>query len=117
MDLYAMVHSFHLLLDEWDPRKKNSTLQGIQIGGPFVPHVFFLAMEPLHRLFQKCQQVGLISNLSRACDSFRASLYADDAAVFIKPTQKELHVTKCILDIFAQASGLVTNLAKTDFPY
>jgi hypothetical protein len=85
--------------------------------GTLCPHVFFLAMEPLHRLFQKCQQVGLISNLSRACDSFRASLYADDAAVFIKPTQKELHVTKCILDIFAQASGLVTNLAKTDFPY
>jgi hypothetical protein len=51
--------------------------------------LFLLAMEPLHRLFQKAQQVGLISSLSRACDSI-ASLYADDAAVFIKPIEREL---------------------------
>jgi hypothetical protein len=77
--------------------------------------LFLLAMEPLHRLFQRAQQDGLISSLSRGCDSFRASLYADDASVFIKPTEQEVQVTDCIIEIFAQASGLVTNMTKTVF--
>jgi hypothetical protein len=63
--------------------------RGVRQGDPLPSMLFLLAMEPLHRLFQKAQQVGLISSLSRACDSI-ASLYADDAAVFIKPIEREL---------------------------
>jgi hypothetical protein len=40
-------------------------------------------------------------------------LYADDVAVFIRPTPQEVTVTECILDLFAQASGLTTNMSKT----
>jgi hypothetical protein len=77
--------------------------------------IFILAMEPHHKLFQKAQNMGLLQNLSTSCDRFRASLYADDAALFIKPTANEVAVTEHILDIFAQASGLVTNLNKIEF--
>jgi hypothetical protein len=84
------------------------TLYGAQ------PHLL-LAMEPLHMLFARPQQCGLLNKLSKGCDKFRVSLYADDAAVFIRPDAKEVLVTEHILDMFASASGLVTNLVKTEF--
>jgi hypothetical protein len=43
------------------------------------------------------------------------SLYADDAAVFIKPSAQDLAVTRQILKLFGEASGLITNLEKTEF--
>jgi hypothetical protein len=70
-------------------------------------------MEPLHLLFKKAHQQGLLQSLSSDCDTFRVSLYADDAALFINPSQQELQVTNHILQIFADVSGLKTNLAKT----
>jgi hypothetical protein len=43
------------------------------------------------------------------------SLYADDAAVFINPTAHDMHPTKFILNLFSEASGLTTNMDKTEF--
>lgn len=43
------------------------------------------------------------------------SLYADDATVFISPTPAQLQVTQCILHLFGQATGLITNLDKTEY--
>lgn len=97
------------------PSRRILHCRGVRQGDPLSPMLFLLSMEHLHRLFQKAQQAGLISSLSRACDSFRASLYADDATIFIKLTMQELQVTDCILDMFAQASGLVTNMNKIVF--
>jgi hypothetical protein len=62
--------------------------------------LFLLAMEPLHRLFIKAQQDGLLETVSTCCENFRMSLYADDAAVFIRPTIHDLQVTNCILQKF-----------------
>jgi hypothetical protein len=70
-------------------------------------------VEPLHKLFQKAQHLGLLDKLSNGSDRFRDSLYVDDAVLFIKPTPKEVAISEFILDVFAQASGLVSN--KTDF--
>jgi hypothetical protein len=42
------------------------------------------------------------------------SLYVDDAALFLKPTSHDLFVTIGILDIFARASGLETNMSKIE---
>jgi hypothetical protein len=58
-------------------------------------------------------QAQLINNLTPNCDSFRVSLYANDAALFFKPSNEDLSVMNCILQLFAYASGLVTNLNKT----
>lgn len=76
--------------------------------------IFLLAMEPLHRMFQYAQQVGLIARLHKSCDNFRISLYADDTAVFIQPTAQDYNSAKLILSIFGEASGLKTNLEKTE---
>jgi hypothetical protein len=75
--------------------------------------LFLLVMEPLHMFFQKAQEFGLLSNLSKECDRFRVSLYADDAALFIKPIEKDLNATIEIMSIFAAASSLFTNMAKS----
>jgi hypothetical protein len=53
----------------------------------------------------------LSSPLERGC------FYADDAGVFANPDKDELLSLSAILDFFGKASGLITNLAKTEvFP-
>jgi hypothetical protein len=75
--------------------------------------LFLLAMEPLHILFKKAQDDRLLQKLNPLCDTFIVSLYADDAALFLNLDEKEMQVMEHILKLFADASGLNTNLAKT----
>jgi hypothetical protein len=84
-------------------------------GDPLSPMLFLLAMAPLSRLFIKAQEVGLLQRISSGCDNFKMALYTDDAALFIKPTKKEFEVTKSILQIFEDARGLASNMAKIEF--
>jgi hypothetical protein len=77
--------------------------------------LFLLAMEPLHMLFKKAQDVGLFQKLSPLYDTFRVSLYDDDAVMFLNQDKKEMRVMKHIFKLFADASGLSTNLDKTQF--
>jgi hypothetical protein len=77
--------------------------------------LLLLAIEPLHRLFKKAEQMGLLTKIGKCCEIFRLSLYADDAALFIKPTAHDLDMASYILEIFAAASGLKTNMGKTEF--
>jgi hypothetical protein len=81
------------------------------------PMLFLFAMEPLHRLFKKAQDLGLLDSLSASCDTFRMSLYADDVAAFVNPTEKDLNTTIEIMHIFETASGLKANMNKIEcFP-
>jgi hypothetical protein len=117
LGLLLVAHFIILLLAKWTTWEENNALQGGKAGGPLSPMLFILAMEPLHRMFKKAQDLNLLSKVSNYCNAFRASLYADDAIVFIKPTTEDLQVTLCILQTFAHASGLTTNLDKTqNFP-
>jgi hypothetical protein len=76
--------------------------------------LFILAMELLHLLFKKAQDCGLLCHLNPSYDACRVSLYTDDAVMFINPSE-ELHVSDQVLQIFAQASGLCTNMTKTHY--
>jgi hypothetical protein len=79
------------------------------------PMLFLLAMKTLHMLFKIAQEDGLLSKLNHDYDVFRVSLYTDDATLFISPSAADLQITNCILQIFATASGLNTNLTKTEY--
>ena len=57
---------------------------------------------------------GLLQPLSPRISGQRLSLYADDVALFIRPSVEELQVTREILNIFGSASGLHTNLQKSN---
>jgi hypothetical protein len=87
--------------------------RGVRQGDPLPPMLFLLAMKPLQLLFKKAMQAQLISKLTPNCDFFWVSLYADDVALFLKPRKEDLDIMNCILDLFADASGLITNLSKT----
>jgi hypothetical protein len=43
------------------------------------------------------------------------SVYSDDAAVLITPTEKDMSVTKASIQTFADATGLITNMSKTQY--
>jgi hypothetical protein len=58
------------------------------------PLLFLLAMEPLHKLVAKAQDMALLNHLSSRCQTFRIFLYADAAALFIGPSEKDLKVIK-----------------------
>jgi hypothetical protein len=111
--LWYSASSYFLL--NRDPGQRILHCRGMRQGDPLSPMLFLLAMEPLHRLFSRAQQMGLLDKLSDGCERFRASLYTDAAAIFIKSNSKELAMNECILDLFAKASGPITNMGKTDF--
>jgi hypothetical protein len=48
--------------------------------------LFLLVIKPLHLLFRRAQEMQLLEKLSLQCDNISMSLYADDVAIFIKPT-------------------------------
>jgi hypothetical protein len=107
---------YHLLFfsAQWTTRQKNLHCRGVRQGDPLSHLLFILAMEPLHRLIKKAQDMGLLPMLSKGCQEYRVSMYADDAAIFIRPTEQDLNTIKCALKIFEEASGLTINMAKTE---
>lgn len=110
--LWCTTSSCFLLNGE--PGKRILHARGVRQGDPLSPMLFLLAMEPLHLLFKYAQHKNLIHYLADSCEGFCFSLYADDAAVFIKPEPQDFTVLKLIMDIFGQASGLHTNMEKTE---
>jgi hypothetical protein len=72
-------------------------------------------MEPVHLLFHKAQESRLLKRFNLGNNIVGGSLYADDATLFIHPTERELRITDFILQLFASTSGLVTNMAKTKY--
>lgn len=86
---------------------------GLRQGDPLSPMLFIITMDVLNSVFVKAGKEGLLQPLSNRVSDQRLSIYADDVALFIKPVEEELLLTKEILDIFGKASGLVTNFNKS----
>ncbi|KAM0841297.1 hypothetical protein ACQ4PT_059132 [Festuca glaucescens] len=68
----------------------------------------------LGRLLDKAQEDMILSQTGPQILRFRASFYADDVIIFLRPHWQDLRVTVAILDLFGAATGLVTNMAKRD---
>jgi hypothetical protein len=79
--------------------------------------LFILAMDPLQRMLEKATQVGLLTPIGAEPIKFRTSLYADDAALFIRPTISDVTNVTQVLLAFGDATDLKTNLQKSEiFP-
>ena len=76
----------------------------------FPPMLFILVMDCLNSLFIKAEAEGLLLPLHSTGQ--RLSLYADDVALFIRSEEDDLQITKNLLQVFEEASGLRTNLQK-----
>lgn len=75
--------------------------------------LFIIVMDVFNSLVVKAGNEGLLQPLSGRVPGQRLSLYADDVALFIRPAEEELQITKDILHIFGNASGFQTNLQKS----
>jgi hypothetical protein len=87
--------------------------RGLRQGDPLSPLLFILAIDPLQRLLQITIERELLSKLNGRATRFRASMYADDAVIFLKPTTTDVNDLKSILLNFGTVTRLQTNLHKT----
>jgi hypothetical protein len=76
--------------------------------------LFILAMDPLQKLLNMATMEGLLPPIEADPVKLRTSLYADDAALFLRPIADDVSNLKHILLHFGMATGLCTNIQKTE---
>lgn len=74
--------------------------------------LFVIVMEALNWLIREADHRRVLSPLPGGVTAHRASLYADDLVVLLSPKVENLNCLHQILQLFARASGLVTNVDK-----
>jgi hypothetical protein len=82
--------------------------------GPLSPMLFIIAMDPLQQLLHLATQEGLLNPIGAAMVKLGTSLYADDAALFIRPVATDLANPQQLLQLFGQATGICTNIQKSE---
>ena len=85
--------------------------RGLRQKDPLSPLLFVIVMETLNALIKLADNLGFLRSLHCKMKE-RVFLYADDVVVFLAANQQDLTMLKTILDIFAGASGLKTNMSK-----
>lgn len=87
--------------------------KGLRQGDPLSPLLFVLVVDCLGRLMDKAQRNNILSPLGNQLVKHRASIYADDVIIFLKPEMHDFGVVTEVLKLFGEATGLITNLAKS----
>jgi hypothetical protein len=96
------------------PGSRISLCQGLRQGDPLSPMMFILVMDVLGRMISKAADAGLLLPLSRRAFKHRVSMYADDVVLFLCPAAEDIEITLDILNLFGKATGLKTNLQKSN---
>lgn len=71
-----------------------------------------MVREVLNALVLEADRCGLLTPLPGAQLGKGLSLYADDLVIFVNPSREDFGCISAILDLFAGASGLLSNLDK-----
>lgn len=87
--------------------------KGFRQGDPLSPLLFVIAIDPLQQILDLATTHGLLHKIRGRGSSFRTSLYADDAAIFVKPVQEDVSNLATILQCFGEVTGLCTNFQKS----
>lgn len=77
--------------------------------------LFVMVMEAITALIKRADELQLFTPLGPGLIKQRASLYADDMAIFLKPEERDLELMRSLLDLFAASTGLRTNVDKCQF--
>jgi hypothetical protein len=75
--------------------------------------LFILAMEALQCLLDLATADGALTPFNQRSARLQLSLFADDAAIFLKPVKENIQEMMQILMSFGTASGLLTNIHKS----
>lgn len=86
--------------------------RGLRQRDPISPMLFVIVMEALNSLFTEADRRLVLTPLLGQVIAHRASLYADDLVLLVAPNTNDLRSVLQILQLFAGASGLVTNVDK-----
>jgi hypothetical protein len=65
--------------------------------------LFILAMDPLQKILHLATERSVLHQITPRSKGVKASLYADDAAIFVSPRKEDMAALKEILDFFGQA--------------
>jgi hypothetical protein len=103
-----------IVLLNGSPGRKILHRRGLRQGDPLSPLLFILAMDVLSCFFSKAEETGLLQQLCSRRRLHRLSIYADDVAIFLHPTQSDISSTLNILNLFGNASGLHNNAQKSN---
>lgn len=91
--------------------------RGLRQGDPLSPLLFILAIDPLQHIIEVAANRGILKPILSKAANLCCSLYADDAAIFVDPSNQELEHLYKILTFFGNCSGLKINISKTEiFP-
>jgi hypothetical protein len=77
--------SSRILLNGSTPGMPLKHERGLRQGDPISPMLFILAMDPLQRILHKATEKGVLHPISPRAKGIKASLYADDATIFVSP--------------------------------
>lgn len=94
------------------PGDRITHARGLRQGDPISPMLFVIVMEALNSLIREADRRAVLRPLPGRSIVHRASLYADDLVVLVAPVYGDLDCLHQILQLFAGASGLVTNIDK-----
>jgi len=86
--------------------------RGLIQGDPISPMLFVIVMEVLNSLFIEADWRQALAPLNGQAIQHRVSLYADDLVLLVAPSATDLECVLQILNLFAGASGLITNVNK-----
>lgn len=95
------------------PGRKFMHASGLRQGDPISPMLFVIAMEVLIALVHKATEQGVLSSFTGITAMQRVSIYADDVAMFVRPSLHDLASVTAILATFGEASGLKVNYRKS----
>jgi hypothetical protein len=84
---------------------------GLRQGDPLSPLLFVIIMEVLNALIHEADHREIFSPLPDKI-KHNASVYADVLVIFLSSSVQDFTNIRRILDLFAGASGLVTNVDK-----
>ena len=79
----------------------------------YVPKTFVIATDVLAAMFAMADRLGALRTSRFLQAKNRLSLYADDLVIFTEPDLGELNSVKKLMQCFGEASGLLTNFAKS----
>ncbi|WVZ78948.1 hypothetical protein U9M48_026585 [Paspalum notatum var. saurae] len=111
ISLLLQTSSTKILLND-NPGRRICHARGLRQGDPLSPMLFVLVMDILNALIKLADAAGMFSSRGHQAIRCRASLYADDLVIFVRPTRQDLLALRSILDVFAGCSGLCSNLDK-----